>query len=292
MTSKEPEIFFYQRGYKKTVKCSYLSVSLIGIILSACSLAVVQPNPISEAESRVTKVPPTLASLPTPIRTATLTPEPTATPTETPASSETPSVTPTEEPTITSSPTHAILRGIVIPDKVSCRYGPGAMYLYLYGMVKGARQEIVGRTDTGKWLLTRARGDKTVCWVKADLMAIQGDVMGVEMVYPDKYKLPVSPYYAPLTGVNAQRKGNEVVISWNAITLRAGDSESPNSPLYVAETWVCQNGQLVFTPIGAYTNIVNVADETGCVQPSHGRVYLAEKHGYAGPSEIPWPPAE
>jgi hypothetical protein len=116
--------------------------------------------------------------------------------------------------------------------------------------------------------------------------------MSVEMVYPDNYTLPVSPYYSPLTGANAQRKGNEVVISWTAVSLRAGDEENKDSPLYVVETWVCQNKQLVFTPIGAYTNIVKVADEPGCTQPSHGRVYLAEKHGYAGPTEIPWPPAK
>jgi hypothetical protein len=196
------------------------------------------------------------------------------------------------EPTATPSaiPTYAILRGTVNVEKVSCRYGPGAPYLYLYGMVKGAVQEIIGRTDTGKWVLTRARGDKTVCWVKAEFMDIAGDVMSVEMVYPDKYKLPVSPYYGPLTEVNAQRKGNEVVISWKAQALRAGDEESPTSPLYVVETWVCQGGQLVFTPMGAYTNTVKLPDEPGCDQPSHGRVYFAEKHGYGGPSEIPWPP--
>jgi hypothetical protein len=182
------------------------------------------------------------------------------------------------------------LRGTVNVEKVSCRYGPGAMYLYLYGMVQGANQEVIGRTDTGKWVLTRARGDKTVCWVKSEFLSLSGDVLSVEMVYPDKYKLPVSPYYGPPTGVNAQRKGNEVVISWTNNPPGPGDLESPNSPYYVIETWVCQAGQLVFTPIGAFTNLVNVTDEAGCTEPSHGRVYLAEKHGYAGPVEVPWPP--
>lgn len=286
-----------------TMKHMLFLLASLGLLLSACNLPQQEPPPTSAPASHATEVPPTLwvepvasspqeetqtqTSLPTPTETATRTPAPTATLMELP----TPSATATIEPIITPIPTYSILRGVVIPDKVSCRYGPGAMYLYLYGMVKGANQEIIGRTDTGKWVLTRARGDKTVCWVKAEFMDIKGDVMSVEMVYPDKYKLPVSPYYAPLTGANARRDGNEVAISWNAVALRAGDEESKNSPLYVAETWVCQNRQLVFTPIGAYTNTVKVTDEPGCSQPSHGRIYLAEKHGYAGPSEIPWPPA-
>lgn len=33
-----------------------------------------------------------------------------------------------------------------------------------------------------------------------------------------------------------------------------------------------------------------VRDEAGCAEPSHGRLYLAEKHGYVGPVEIRWPP--
>jgi hypothetical protein len=32
-----------------------------------------------------------------------------------------------------------------------------------------------------------------------------------------------------------------------------------------------------------------VIDEAGCRLPSHGHIFLAEKHGYVGPVEIPWP---
>lgn len=259
----------------------------LGLSLAGCNLPgnPSQPTPVPAVPA--TEVPATASPSPAPVATETFTPQPpTATATETPIP---PTETATPEPTVTPVPTYAILRGTVNVEKVSCRYGPGSMYLYLYGMVQGANQDIIGRTDTGKWVLTRAHGDKTVCWVKTDLLDLNGDVLSVEMVYPDKYKLPVSPYYRPLTGVNAQRKGGEVVISWTAQALRAGDEESATSVLYVVEAWVCQGGQLVFTPIGAYTNIVNVPDEGGCAQPSHGRVYFSEKHGYAGPSEIPWP---
>jgi len=46
---------------------------------------------------------------------------------------------------------------------------------------------------------------------------------------------------------------------------------------------------LVFIPIGAYTTQATVTDEPGCNQPSHGRVYGVEKHGYTPYLEIDWP---
>jgi hypothetical protein len=166
------------------------------------------------------------------------------------------------------------------------------MYLYLYGLVQGANQDIIGRTDTGAWLLTKARGDNKACWVKADLMDIKGDVMSVEMVYPDKYRLPpTNQGYLPPWDVAAVRHGEQVVIDWKSEALRPGDEESKTSVLYVVETWVCQGGRLVFTPLGVYGPQASVSDEPGCAEPSHGRVFFSEKHGYAGPSEIPWPAA-
>jgi hypothetical protein len=274
----------------------FLLISL-GLMLSSCNSTVEQSNPTSAPASRATDVPPTRwvepvetqTSLPTLAATATRTTAPTATLTETPAPSE----TPTQEPTITPIPTYAILRGVVIPDKVGCMYGPGAMYLYLYGMVKGATQDIIGRTDTGKWVLTRARGDKTVCWVKASLLDIKGDVMSVEMVYPDKYSIPPSnQHYRFPWDVVAIRKGDQVTISWKSDPLRPGDEESATSVLYVVESWICQGGKLIFTPLGAYQAQVIVTDEAGCTEPSHGRVFFSEKHGYTGPTEILWPPAQ
>ena len=230
-------------------------------------------------------VPQPAASVPAAPATATVTPPPSATP----APTFTPTATATFTPTI--QPTYAILRGSVNVERLSCRYGPGGMYLYLYGLVETAVQEIIGRTDTGAWVLTRAPGDTTVCWVKSEYLDIRGDLMAVEMVYPGGYSLPVSPYYNPPYNVQAARSGDQVTISWNAEALRAGDEESPTSPLFVVETWVCRAGQVVFTPVGAWSESITVTDEPGCGQPSHGRVYLSEKHGYAGPSEIPWPQA-
>jgi hypothetical protein len=187
-------------------------------------------------------------------------------------------------------PTPVVLRGVVIPEKVSCRYGPGAMYLYLYGMVTGAVQDVLGRTDTGAWVLTKSRGDDKSCWVKSEFLDIKGDLMSLDVVYPDHFTLIKSnQIYRFPWNVAAVRNGNKVTISWESEPMHAGDEESATSVLYVVETWVCKGGQLVFTPIGAYVAQVSVDDEPGCAQASHGRVYFSEKHGYTGPSEIPWP---
>ena len=257
-------------------------ISLFGlwaILLSACAPAPVLPPPtITEPAASATAL---LPSPPAPLPTF----EPSATILPTLTTAPMPNDTPTPHYIVD----YTILQGKVNVEKASCRYGPGPMYLYLYGLRQGAIQQVIGRTDTGSWVLTQARGDKTRCWVKADLLDLNGDVSVVEPVYPDKYTLPVSPYYVAPYTASATRTGDQVSITWTAQSLRAGDRESDTSPLFVVETWVCRAGQLVFTPLGTEVEIATVTDEPGCAEPSHGRVFLAEKHGYAGPTEIPWP---
>ncbi len=168
--------------------------------------------------------------------------------------------------------------------RANCRYGPGAPYLYKYGLVPGSNLEIIGRNDLGTWILVQAIGGDNPCWVKASLLEIQGELMAVA---PSYIPLPQSPYYPPLIGVNAIREGSEVIVSWNAVALRAGD-ETAEAP-YLVEAWVCTGGRLVFIPLGAYTNLARITDDQGCLEPSRGRVYLVEKHGYTRSVEIPWP---
>jgi hypothetical protein len=169
-------------------------------------------------------------------------------------------------------------------ERSNCRYGPGAPYLYKYGLVVGSNLEVIGRTDLGTWILVRAIGGDNPCWVKASLMDVKGDVMAVEPTY---MPLPPSPYYGPPTGVSATRNGDEVTVFWNGISFRAGDETA--SPPYLIEAWVCVDGQPVFTPIGSYETAAKVIDEPGCAEPSHGRLFGVEKHGYTRWVEIPWP---
>ena len=223
-------------------------------------------------------LPPTGAPLSTStsIFTGTFTPTATRLPSQT--------STPTQTLTATITPTYAILRGKVLQQS-NCRYGPGAPYLYKYGLYPGSSLDIIGRNDLGAWILVQAIGGDNPCWVKASLLEIKGDVMAVAPAY---IPLPLSPYYGPLTGVTAVRDGNEVTVSWHAIQLRPGD-DSEQTP-YVVEAWICTGGQLGFTPFGSYTPVVKIADEPGCSELSHARLTAAEKHGYTPWVEIPWPP--
>lgn len=82
----------------------------------------------------------------------------TPTSTSTEASTQTPTQTisnsPSPKPTQTTIPTYSILRGEVLV-RSNCRYGPGAPYLYKYGLLPGSNLEIIGRNDAGSWLLVR-----------------------------------------------------------------------------------------------------------------------------------------
>ena len=151
----------------------------------------------------------------------------------------------------------------------------------------GTNFEVLGRTEQGNWILVQGVGGNNPCWVRADLMDVQGDVMAVQ---PTEIPLPMSPYYGPLSGVAAIRNGDEVTVSWSGMSFRAGDETA--SPPYLLEAWICQDGQVVFTPVGSYEIAVTVIDESGCAEPSHGRVYFVEKHGYTLWREVPWPAQE
>jgi hypothetical protein len=207
--------------------------------------------------------------------------KPTATSTRTPTLSPTQTQTDTTTPSIT--PTYAILRGTVL-EQANCRYGPGAAYLYKYGLYPGYNLEIIGRNEKGTWVVIRAIGGTNPCWVKASLMDIHGDVMSLA---PASLPLPQSPYYGPLTGVSAVRDGSMVIISWNSLLLRAGD-DSLQYP-YLVEAWLCQDGPVSFFPIGSWDTILTVQDDPGCDEASHARVYGVEKHGYTAWVNIPWP---
>ena len=97
----------------------------------------------------------------------------------------------------------------------------------------------------------------------------------------------MSPYYGPLSNVSAKRNGDEVIISWGPLILRAGD-DSEQTP-YVLQIWACRDGEIVMQSIGAYATTASVIDESGCPEPSRGRITAAEKHGYTRFVEIPWP---
>jgi hypothetical protein len=258
---------------------------LAGLILVAGGAACAR-QPVPEATAVGENALATLTATaiqPPPTHPLTPIPSPTGTPTATSTYTPYPSPTPTDTPVATITPPYAILRGEV-REQANCRYGPGYPYLYKYGVYAGYVMEVIGRNELGTWLLIRAIGGSNPCWLKATLMEVRGDIMSVAPAY---IPLPPSPYYAPPTGVVAVRHGDEVMISWDPLILRAGDDSEWFS--YLVEAWVCQEGRLVFTPVGSYETFITVGDEDGCAEPSHGRLYGAEKHGYTRWVEIPWP---
>lgn len=207
----------------------------------------------------------------------------TETPTRT--STFTPTEIPTLTPTLTPIPTLGPLKGRVIVDRLSCRFGPGVMYLFRFSVY--GKINVIGRMEGSSWLLVKASRSAEPCWVNGDYMTIEGDVVSLEVKDPH-IVLPWSPYYGPLTGVSAVRNGDEVTVFWDPLYLRAGD-DSLQIP-YVVEAWVCQGGEFVFSPVGSYALAAKVIDERGCYEQSHARVFAAEKHGYTQWVNVPWPP--
>ncbi len=210
------------------------------------------------------------------------TPPPSATFTQTPL------------PTHTASPppisTIDRIKAQVTADLLSCRYGPGPDYLYLYALRKGANITLVGRADGNNWVWVEGGN---MCWVNARFLDIAGEASRLPVVYPGQQaKLPVSPYYLPTDWVGATRRGDQVEVAWNNVPLRAGDEEDEYMLHYIVEVWRCEGGQWLFEALATNDLAVLFIDQPGCERPSHGRVFVQEKHGFAGPSEIPWPPYE
>ncbi|MEN6436599.1 MAG: hypothetical protein ABFD58_12380, partial [Anaerolineaceae bacterium] len=133
----------------------------------------------------------------------------------------------------------------------------------------------------------RAIGGTNPCWMNLEWMNVEGDILLVQPIDPMEIDLPWSPYYSALSWVTAKRNDNEVIITWSPLVLRAGD-DSEQEP-YLVEAWVCQNGKLVFIPTGTYSTQITLTDERGCSEPSHGRVYGVEKHGYTPWLKVAWP---
>jgi hypothetical protein len=182
----------------------------------------------------------------------------------------------------------------VTAGKLSCRYGPGAEYLYLFAFNETANIKLVGRTNANNWVWVANKNSDNRdnnCWVNAKFLNIAGDPNMLPIVYPNIALLPVSPYYpnGP-TWAEATRDGNAIVIAWEAVPISPGKYADENMKQYLIEVWRCEAGQIIFETLGTNSPTITVKnDEAGCSAPSHGRVFVQEKHGYSTWIEIPWP---
>ena len=264
-----------------------LIFSILWILSSfACTLTST-PIPTTFVETSLPTEPAfvtltTTATLPAP----TASPTASVTPTPTPTLTETPSPIPSN----TSLPTVESLKARVTADRLSCRYGPGPEYLYLFAFRAGANIELIGRVDADNWNWVLVE-NQVPCWVKAEFIESQGDLLSLPVVYPGLAKLPITPYYPPSEVLSAKRNNltNEVTVSWVDVPVSLGDYEDDSMQTYIIEVWRCQSGELIFDPLATRSTFISFVDEPGCNEPSHGQVWVQEKHGYAGPAEIPWP---
>jgi hypothetical protein len=287
-----PSLFGAAVGKALTVLVIAATVAGVGILLPANFV----PVPITSQT-------PTILPTSVPASTSSLEPEVTSTATEThtstPTSTNTSTPTLTATVTLTPTPTYLILTGIVtstVSNRIACRFGPGDDYLYRFSLLNGYKMEIRGQVEVrsgrelGAWLWGLAEGFPDPCWVNAKYIQLDGDVASLETVYPGKVELPLTTTWPEPQNVIVARLGDRVSIIWDEYLLPLGEREGEQSPRYLAELWLCQTGKLAFTPIGTLDPGLVVRDEAGCAEPSHGRLYLAEKHGYVGPVEIQWPP--
>lgn len=262
-------------------------LTLVILIASACNLTPPGTKPPTDT------FPPPTGSFtpPAATETASVTSSPQGTPTDPFTETPSPSETPTLLPSKTPLPTVQSLKATVTADLLSCRYGPGPEYLYLFAFRATANIKLIGRVDANHWDWVLVE-NQVPCWVKATFLEVQGDIKSLPVVYPEVAKLPITPYYPRSEVLSAQRdpQTNQVTISWVEVPVSLGDYEDESMQTYIIELWRCEDGELIFDPLATRLAYIRFFDEPGCREPSHGRVWVQEKHGYAGPAEIPWPP--
>src|ERR1041384_5389218 len=148
---------------------------LVAVTILSCTITPSggPPTASSATSSPSISISPTESSTPIP-------------PTET--SMPTPTPTPAPPETLTAIPTVESLKAKVTTDLLSCRYGPGTEYLYLYALKAGANIKLIGRTDANNWVWVDG---KNKCWVNAKFLEIKGNKLSLPVVYPGVAKLPI-----------------------------------------------------------------------------------------------------
>lgn len=238
---------------------------------------------------------PTMTDTPVPATETNLPPTATTVPTMT--KTKLPTATETQLPAAAALSCQPPSEAVVVAENLSCRYGPGAVYLYRAGLLKGEVVDVLGKADTayGTWIRVQTRREVPAkCWVNSDPKYVeipQGDVACLDPLYPEKAPLILfkTDLFPEPSNVQASRSGDLVYIDWQGYDMLPGDRPEA-SPPYLTETWTCQDGKIVFTPQGWDDTSAFVRDEGGCAEASYGYVYMAHVDGYIGPVTIPWPP--
>ena len=259
---------------------------LFGIILSGCNT----PLGIFATSTPTPSLTPTSTSTPTDTPTPTSTPTPTATITPTPTHTHTPTSTPTitPTPTITDTPTITPTPTYDFPDAVvkmqaNCRYGPGLAYMFSAGLYPDDKVIIHNRNWDGTWLWVLPETVDRHCWASSYVLDIlDGNVMELYEYY---HPLPWTWYVGPAENVQATRDGDQVTITWNATQYKFPYDLRG----YLIEARVCQGGVMQRLAFHTDNTTFTITDESGCRGTSSALLYVAEKHGYTDPVQVPWP---
>lgn len=258
---------------------------LVFILITACG-----PSPEAQVSMTATARTATAAvwtkTLPP---TATFTSTYTLTPTLTPTSTPTLTPTITDTPTITPTPTYDFPKVTVNVANLACRFGPAKAYLWARDLHQGDKGLVQGRAPVGDWLYVKMDRLDIHCWVHPFYVDIAGDV---NRLLVQDVRLPITnALYSPPQDVRAVRDGDQVTVTWDQVTMTQDDDRG-----YFLDVWVCQAGNYVWMPVGdqpdlpdQYHTTYAFTDQPGCSQPSGGKLYTVEKHGYTSPVDIPWP---
>jgi hypothetical protein len=192
-------------------------------------------------------------------------------------------ITPTS--TVTATPTFAF-PAVTVNKQAHCRYGPSVAYLHAADLYPGDAGTVRGRYIYGNWLYIKFDKLDYFCWVAPSVVDVTGDVSTVG--YKELYLQSIgSNMYGPPKGVTAVRNGDEVLISWEQVEMTKDDDRG-----YLLELFVCQKGAYLWWTDSypdQYSTSYEVRDEAGCNQPSSGKLYTVEKHGFSEAVDIPWP---
>ena len=199
-----------------------------------------------------------------------------------PAPASTATLTSTSPPVAVSS-----LRGTVL-ELSNCRYGPGAPYLYKYGVGAGTRMEIIGRDADGNWLQVRGIGGKNACWIKASQIQADGDVAMLPDAYPVTMGLPISPFFDQITITGNSSSAGTVSVEWLEHIIRS-DLSTEQGIEYIVEVWTCVDGKPNFTPIGTNDTSASFDIDSSCGFASHADLIGEDKEGFSIPTPITLP---
>lgn len=214
------------------------------------------------------------------------TPRPTALPTNTPPFS--PPIVPTPAPpTATGSVLGAIssLRGTVTQQS-SCRYGPSQYHLYKTGFKPQAPIKIIGCDADGDWLQIELSGGNTPCWINADLVQVEGDVMALPDSYPQDRRLQMSDAFPQIALISASPGANGVTASWVHHEIRE-DLQQTDTVEYVIDVWTCVDGKPAFYAVGTNDTVATFQIDNSCGVASYAHLIGQDEHGFSFPTKIP-----